>query len=71
MTVDFNFATKLILQVIFENLGFVEYFERNQEFALFFSGQIHVTKFASTQRLSDLKVFNAPLFRIEKLIPRL
>ena len=57
-----------MLHFPFEELPFVQDFERHHKLALFLSSKVHVAKLATAKRPADLKVVDSPLGAVKVLI---
>lgn len=67
MTLNLYLSPELILDATLEELLLVEHFERNDILAALFTGEVHMAKLATPQRLSDLEVIDAPLSAVKHL----
>ena len=65
VSLNLDFAAKLLRDVIVPNLTLVEDLQSDDEFALLLSRQVHVSELAAAQRAPDLEIVDAPRLRIE------
>lgn len=62
MRLYFYFSPQLMFYTCFFQLRFKQDFQRQDEFALFFTSKIHISKFSFSQRTTNFKIIKRPLF---------
>jgi len=65
MGLDLDLPPKLVFHVRLGQLLLVKHFQCYKVFGLFFPSEVDVTEFASAQRFSNLKSFDAPVVGLE------
>jgi hypothetical protein len=65
MALNLNLSPELMLNLGADQLLLVQYLERNNELGPLLSRQVDMPELSSSHWLSDLKVVDGPLFRIE------
>lgn len=61
MTLNLNLPPELMLHSGFEELSFLEDFEGDDVFGVFFAGKVDGAEFTATERLADFEVGEGPL----------
>ena len=61
MRLNFNFTTQLVLNVVLDQLRFVQNFQRHNVLGVYFSRQVHVAELALAQRSTYFEIIQSPL----------
>ena len=66
MRLNFDLSPDLLLNIVFQNLLYEEHLDGHYVLGLFFSSQVDVTEFSTSQWLGYFESVDVPLIWVEK-----